>query len=774
MKFQGFGPFGIAITKDGQYAYLSFDLSEDVCKVRLEDLTVEATADLSEYFPMESELIALDASEGKLFVYTLTWQKLLVLNTHTMSVIHTIDDIDIIGMIRSQYGPVLITWNGGNTVKFINTETFEVTEFMDSDTFFLKIQESDSIQGLWYVVSAQESGSAEVNVGIYSHESKTWSRNISLPPEAQAGNVFDLKILPNEQKAYVAIFGGWYPEYHAYGWLHSVDLVSEEVKVIPIDGGVMCLEASVESRFLYVGTGWPKPSKTSENNLLVVDTQTDTIVDQIYLNKTKFGWSFTQMNVLQIDPSNPNLLYATCADANAFIKVDLDRLSPVDVVVLNEERYRPHYFTKQTMKTTGFIFVHQSSNAFELDINDATIKGVVELPMIRADAYAYDGAINDAGRMFIAQGEKILEVELENMLLHKIHPLPKEISGLWHFVLSKDGTKIYSLWPGPTSGGWPPDTFLAISSNTFQVEAKFKLEGGGFNSRPFELPDGSKLYALGGQQNGPVVIQVIDTDDYTIQKTITFDEQGSLGITTGPYYPFAYDSSSHTLFAGATHVVLAIDTDKDVIKKVIYLGDAARAIGLEPWQLTYINTTGLVYNPQENYLYIAHLDRSFVSIYNLNNDQFLPQAISLKGYFPNFLFANDDYSNIYSLNRRSDNVTVIDVNSKLVEKVIDLQIQNTTSIQTTEEIPGEFYLSQNYPNPFNTTTTFEYIVPCGCRASLKVYNSSGQLVATLKNETKLPGRYSAVWDASGMPSGIYFCTLIAGNFAQTKSILFLK
>jgi YVTN family beta-propeller protein len=74
----------------------------------------------------------------------------------------------------------------------------------------------------------------------------------------------------------------------------------------------------------------------------------------------------------------------------------------------------------------------------------------------------------------------------------------------------------------------------------------------------------------------------------------------------------------------------------------------------------------------ENYLYIAHLDRSFVSIYDLTNGRFLSKVIPLKGYFPNFLFTNDAYNKIYSLNIRSDNVSVIDVPSKTVEKVIDL------------------------------------------------------------------------------------------------------
>jgi YVTN family beta-propeller protein len=664
---QGFSPFAIAITEDGEYAYIGFDLSEVVFKVRLEDLTVEAVADLSEYFPIECEDIVLDVSEEKLFVSTLTWRKLIVIDTRTMSVVHTIDDIGGIfnqAITRSRYGPFLITWDGGNTVKFVNTETYEVTEFTDDGMSFMMIQESKYDQSQWYVVSG---GPLGFSVGIYDYEVKAWNYSVPISLQDEGERIHDFKVLPNEQKAYVATLGGWYPEYHAYGWLYAIDLVGGEVKVVPIDGGAMCLEASPDSQWLYVGTGWPMPNDA--NNLLVVDTQSDDIVDQIYLGRNKYGNPYTQMNDLQIDLANPHLLYATCSDANAFIKVDLDTLTLTDVIVFNEASFRPHFFAKRPTQATGYILIHQSANAFELDLDKATIEDVIEFPSIRDDAWAYDVAIDDTRRLLIAQGETILEVDVEDRSLIATHPLPPDIPSVWHFVLSNDQSRIYAIQWGPEGYS---DTFLAINTTNFQVEACFRLEGGVFNFRPYELPDGSKLYALGGMHNGPVVIQVIETDSYTVQKTITFDEPGLLGIAAVLNYPFAYDSSSHTLFVGATHVVLAIDTDTDVIKKVIYLGDVAEAIGLEPNQLTYLNAVGLVYHPQENYLYIAHLDRSFVSIYDLNNDQFLPQVIPLKGYFPNSAFANDDHSKIYTLNILSDSVSVIDVNSKAVEKVIAL------------------------------------------------------------------------------------------------------
>jgi YVTN family beta-propeller protein len=168
------------------------------------------------------------------------------------------------------------------------------------------------------------------------------------------------------------------------------------------------------------------------------------------------------------------------------------------------------------------------------------------------------------------------------------------------------------------------------------------------------------------------VIHVIETVTYTIQKTNTFEEPGMLGISAGPSYPFTYDPNSRTLFVGATQVVLAIDTDTDVIKKVIFLGEVATAIGLEPGQLMYLNAIDVVDNPQDNYLYIAHVDYSFVSIYDLSNNQFLPQVIQLNGFMAGIMFASDDYRKIYTLNSRSDSVPVIDVAAKTVENVIDL------------------------------------------------------------------------------------------------------
>jgi len=102
-------------------------------------------------------------------------------------------------------------------------------------------------------------------------------------------------------------------------------------------------------------------------------------------------------------------------------------------------------------------------------------------------------------------------------------------------------------------------------------------------------------------------------------------------------------------------------------------------------------------------------------------------------------------------------------------------VRDLTDIKKSEGfVPAEFNLEQNYPNPFNPSTIIEYSVPNLTHATLKIYNLIGEEVASLINEMVLPGVHRIVWDASGLSSGVYFYSLQAGNFIQTKKLLLLK
>ena len=87
----------------------------------------------------------------------------------------------------------------------------------------------------------------------------------------------------------------------------------------------------------------------------------------------------------------------------------------------------------------------------------------------------------------------------------------------------------------------------------------------------------------------------------------------------------------------------------------------------------------------------------------------------------------------------------------------------------------EFSISQNYPNPFNPTTEIKYSIKEKCFVTIKLYDILGSEVATILNEEKDEGNYKVEFNASSiLSSGIYFYTLTAGNFHQTKKMVLLK
>jgi hypothetical protein len=97
-----------------------------------------------------------------------------------------------------------------------------------------------------------------------------------------------------------------------------------------------------------------------------------------------------------------------------------------------------------------------------------------------------------------------------------------------------------------------------------------------------------------------------------------------------------------------------------------------------------------------------------------------------------------------------------------------------TSIEEQTTQPTDFILSQNFPNPFNPSTKISWQLPVGSQQTLKIYDVLGNEIMTLIDEYKPAGRYEIEFNASTLPSGVYFYQLKAGSFVETKKMLLLK
>lgn len=94
--------------------------------------------------------------------------------------------------------------------------------------------------------------------------------------------------------------------------------------------------------------------------------------------------------------------------------------------------------------------------------------------------------------------------------------------------------------------------------------------------------------------------------------------------------------------------------------------------------------------------------------------------------------------------------------------------------QTLSEVPESFKLYQNYPNPFNPVTQINFEIPKFSFVNITVYDVLGVEIDILVNEKLSSGTYTAEWNASNYPSGVYFYKLKAGEFTETKKMVVIK
>ena len=99
---------------------------------------------------------------------------------------------------------------------------------------------------------------------------------------------------------------------------------------------------------------------------------------------------------------------------------------------------------------------------------------------------------------------------------------------------------------------------------------------------------------------------------------------------------------------------------------------------------------------------------------------------------------------------------------------------SVTDVQENSLNQAAYKLYSNYPNPYNPSTTFTYSLPEESLTSLKIYDAIGNEVAVVVDEIKSAGSHQIEFDATGLSSGIYYYTLQAGSFRETRKMVLLR
>ncbi len=141
-----------------------------------------------------------------------------------------------------------------------------------------------------------------------------------------------------------------------------------------------------------------------------------------------------------------------------------------------------------------------------------------------------------------------------------------------------------------------------------------------------------------------------------------------------------------------------------------------------------------------------------------------------------FDYESSDYKQVQSSNKDFDGDGVADLVIHDLDGYLTLaKIVKVTGIAEDQKvIPCDFELKQNFPNPFNPFTNISYKIPFSDLVMINVYDVSGNLIKTLVNEIVDAGNHTVHFDASELPSGVYFYKIHTSNFVEAKKMVFLK
>ena len=97
-------------------------------------------------------------------------------------------------------------------------------------------------------------------------------------------------------------------------------------------------------------------------------------------------------------------------------------------------------------------------------------------------------------------------------------------------------------------------------------------------------------------------------------------------------------------------------------------------------------------------------------------------------------------------------------------------------LQTLEDlsVPYKFSLHQNYPNPFNPSTKIRFTIPKTGNVKLQVYNTLGEMLENILEDQLQTGAHEIEFNASHLPSGVYFYRIHAGEYMDVKKMILIK
>ncbi len=254
--------------------------------------------------------------------------------------------------------------------------------------------------------------------------------------------------------------------------------------------------------------------------------------------------------------------------------------------------------------------------------------------------------------------------------------------------------------------------------------------------------------------------------------------------TTHNLYRYRSDNTVHGIGkVGATWNAVTFATDAHALRRAVDSPPGSPIIRMLAGGLLYVDTDGQV--PVELTSFTASTSGSTITLNwatatELNNKGFEIERKMNDGSFAQIGFVNGNGTTVEPKNYSFIDNPGAGVHIYRLKQVdFDGSFEYSNEVEVEIEVPAEFSLGQNYPNPFNPSTTINFGLAVDSKVTMKLFNTLGQEIATLVNESMQAGNHKYEFNGKNFVSGVYFYQIEARgvdgrNFSSIKKLLLLK
>jgi hypothetical protein len=337
----------------------------------------------------------------------------------------------------------------------------------------------------------------------------------------------------------------------------------------------------------------------------------------------------------------------------------------------------------------------------------------------------------------------------------------------------------------PQSGARRRTLGLGLKDVQFTTDQNASMISGNFTLTGFGTVGASITDA-----SGNIVKSITPSAMVSGQKQVSWDRRNDAG-TLVPPGDYRYDLIATDPYRGETTTASAEWTlplyyeekggfDEPQLTRGTPLHWGSQSVSQDPQSVQY-KFTGL--NPTGSYAvyaeYVAppdgnpHVQDITAGGLKLDDGITVGTAVTTTGFL-------NVPASAYASGELLVSVNTLDAGSAVVSRLILKETgRGFSSAPAGSTVPTKYAVAQNYPNPFNPSTVIRYDLPKSGPVSLTVYDINGREVTKLVNEVEPAGTYEVRFDggtarSGGVASGVYFYTVRAGSFTQTRKMVYIK